>query len=365
MPNARDHLIVWAVLSMLLGPTCGAISHEVPAWWAEGLGAQVDLFTIPTSPGRDPSNSFEALALVAALRAPGSFVRVPTRLGSGGELMDPTPTLPFAADAADVEALATSVCGDGGSEVDVNFRVNTSTYARLHLHATRWYVAAHERRLEHSFDPPFFDHQFDDTGTSSVITFAWLLLDMGAGPSHPSPRLLGDVGAAPLMILEVGSFEGSSATWLAENLLVHPASRLLCVDSWSPMPYRNGGDTADARQRVTNGHVPHPLIETLVTELRNLDAGDTENKHGQQAMPRALVRFRSNLGKTPGGTQVVAGRCRDSASALAGLLSRQPRDGPIRFFDFIYIDGEHSFSLPLVLRGNCSCPSKPRRPRRA
>ncbi|CAM9826272.1 unnamed protein product, partial [Pylaiella littoralis] len=32
----------------------------------------------------------------------------------------------------------------------------------------------------------------------------------------------------PLRILEVGSFEGASAMWLAENLLQHPDSILIC-----------------------------------------------------------------------------------------------------------------------------------------
>lgn len=36
----------------------------------------------------------------------------------------------------------------------------------------------------------------------------------------------------PCQILEVGSFEGRSASWFAYNLLTNPAAELHCVDPW-------------------------------------------------------------------------------------------------------------------------------------
>ena len=36
----------------------------------------------------------------------------------------------------------------------------------------------------------------------------------------------------PLNYLEVGSFEGRSTTWMLENVLQHPDSRITCIDTW-------------------------------------------------------------------------------------------------------------------------------------
>lgn len=36
----------------------------------------------------------------------------------------------------------------------------------------------------------------------------------------------------PVHSSKVGSFEGASAVWLAEHLLLHPESLLICLDTW-------------------------------------------------------------------------------------------------------------------------------------
>lgn len=38
--------------------------------------------------------------------------------------------------------------------------------------------------------------------------------------------------SAPRTIVEVGSYEGSSAFWIAEHLMQSPDSRLFCIDAW-------------------------------------------------------------------------------------------------------------------------------------
>ncbi len=43
----------------------------------------------------------------------------------------------------------------------------------------------------------------------------------------------------PRTVVEVGSYEGSSAFWIMQNLLQSPESRLYCIDAW---PEGNGGD---------------------------------------------------------------------------------------------------------------------------
>eukprot|EP00903_Cladosiphon_okamuranus_P016547 g15265.t1 len=37
----------------------------------------------------------------------------------------------------------------------------------------------------------------------------------------------------PVNVLEIGSFEGGSALWIAEHLLLHPDSMLICIDLWT------------------------------------------------------------------------------------------------------------------------------------
>lgn len=39
-----------------------------------------------------------------------------------------------------------------------------------------------------------------------------------------------------ISVLEIGSFEGKSAVWLLENILIHPKSRITCVDSYQDYP---------------------------------------------------------------------------------------------------------------------------------
>jgi predicted O-methyltransferase YrrM len=51
--------------------------------------------------------------------------------------------------------------------------------------------------------------------------------------SHNIPlfeEFLGDLKGQPCCLLEIGSYEGRSAIWLAENIAIHPASRIDTVD---------------------------------------------------------------------------------------------------------------------------------------
>lgn len=36
----------------------------------------------------------------------------------------------------------------------------------------------------------------------------------------------------PANFLEIGCFEGKCSTWLLDNVLTHPGSRLTCIDTW-------------------------------------------------------------------------------------------------------------------------------------
>lgn len=47
-----------------------------------------------------------------------------------------------------------------------------------------------------------------------------------------SKVLRGMVGRADLKALEIGSYEGRSATWLLQNVLTHPGAHITCVDNF-------------------------------------------------------------------------------------------------------------------------------------
>ena len=59
-------------------------------------------------------------------------------------------------------------------------------------------------------------------------------LDWFSDHSHLwSERLANHVGKPDLCFVEIGSFEGRSATWLLDNVLTAPSSTLHCIDPWA------------------------------------------------------------------------------------------------------------------------------------
>ena len=99
----------------------------------------------------------------------------------------------------------------------------------------------------------------------------------------------------PWTFVEVGSYEGSSAWWIMQNLLLCPESRLYCIDAWAD------GHGGDERYQL----------------------------------------FQNNIGELAGRDQIEV--IRDwSQNALRQLLARGIQA------DFLYIDGGHD--APTVLR---------------
>jgi predicted O-methyltransferase YrrM len=98
----------------------------------------------------------------------------------------------------------------------------------------------------------------------------------------------------PHTVVEVGSYEGSSAYWMMTELLRAPESRLYCIDPW----------------------------------------------HGEGGEDR-LARFKANIGELPNANQVTA--IRDwSHNAMRRLIAEGVKA------DLLYIDGGHE--APTVLR---------------
>lgn len=94
-------------------------------------------------------------------------------------------------------------------------------------------------------------------------------------------------------IIEIGSYEGLSASWIAENLLINPESRLYCIDTFE---------------------------------------GSVEHSEAQKK--NLLESFLSNVACTQKEEQIICIQ-QDSFSALADLYTNGLRA------DIIYIDGSH------------------------
>lgn len=103
----------------------------------------------------------------------------------------------------------------------------------------------------------------------------------------------------PRRVLEIGSYEGASATYLIEKLATQAPLELHCVDTWK------GGIE----------HKEAPMSKIEIRFNNNLKAAITSAPYP--------VEFHKHVGQ--------------SDDVLARLLS----EGKRNFFDFIYIDGSH------------------------
>ena len=112
-------------------------------------------------------------------------------------------------------------------------------------------------------------------------------------------RLTHHLRGTKLQILEIGSFEGASTTWILDNLMSHPESRLTSIDTFEGGMEHQETDTADQYN-----------IATLES------------------------RFRSNVAKCDhvGKLQVMKATSDD---ALLELRRQGAK------FDFVYIDASH------------------------
>ena len=112
-------------------------------------------------------------------------------------------------------------------------------------------------------------------------------------------KLTGPIRGRKLSILEVGSFEGASTTWILDHLMTHPESRMTAIDT-----FEGGMEHLDPDQR-------HKYDVSLLES-----------------------RFRSNISKCEHVNKLRVMKAK-SDDALLDLR----RDGAR--FDFIYIDASH------------------------
>jgi predicted O-methyltransferase YrrM len=105
--------------------------------------------------------------------------------------------------------------------------------------------------------------------------------------------------------LEIGSFEGRSMVWIAQNMLGESGS-LTCIDTWEGSEEHKNGELDGAYERFKHNRV---------TVMAEKGWGETTNP-----WTKSISTIREK-----------------SFDALVGLA-----DDNIRDFDFIYIDGSHT-----------------------
>lgn len=109
--------------------------------------------------------------------------------------------------------------------------------------------------------------------------------------------------------LEIGSYEGRSASWLLENVLTHPSARLYCIDT-----FKGGQDLPERTD----------LFEMFKANIQSLPA------------PSVNVPPWDKIKPVPPWNKVKP-MVGPSAQMLAILLC----EGRYKYFDFAYIDGSH------------------------
>ena len=114
-------------------------------------------------------------------------------------------------------------------------------------------------------------------------------------------RIVGKDFNKPAAILEIGSYEGRSACWIAENLLNPKDSYLHCIDTFK-------------------GSVEHTDLQVDL-----------------------LTRFTDNIHKTPNAKKIFTFQG-DSKKVLVNKLKKKAK------YDFIYVDGSH-MSIDVIIDG--------------
>ena len=128
----------------------------------------------------------------------------------------------------------------------------------------------------------------------------------------------------PLRVLEIGSFEGASTTWILDNLLDHPKSTIVAIDTFKGgMEHQAAAGFAETKQpeeAPTNNEVSHA----------NGRAADGNNYQ----LLTLEERFLSNVKQCRNFNKLRVLKAW-SQDALVTLI----QEGSA--FDFIYIDGSH------------------------
>lgn len=86
-----------------------------------------------------------------------------------------------------------------------------------------------------------------------------------AGPDYFSRHLSGFAGQ-PAKFLQIGVFAGAASAWMLENVLTHPDSVLVDVDTWLGSPEHQGMDFGIIEAEYDNSVATNPrVVKTKMT----------------------------------------------------------------------------------------------------
>lgn len=154
------HIIVLvSLLAQIYGEVkLGHGNLDIPDWWGRGLvGTDSELFVIVGAPLNDEASSTNAVAL--AHRPLTVQIAYHRQTGVKDETKRVVLDVNTAMAPEEVKEAMLVHCGD-----DVAFGDELTRSAVLRIASVRWLIARNTRGLEHSFEPPFFEHHHDDTG---------------------------------------------------------------------------------------------------------------------------------------------------------------------------------------------------------
>jgi predicted O-methyltransferase YrrM len=81
---------------------------------------------------------------------------------------------------------------------------------------------------------------------------------------HYFQRFLGEFVGSPVNALEIGTYEGRSATWLLSNVLTHPQAKLLCIDAIEqPVLRHNLWETGAGFKAEVQIGASHEILRSL------------------------------------------------------------------------------------------------------
>ena len=83
-------------------------------------------------------------------------------------------------------------------------------------------------------------------------------------------KLIKTANQKPLNALELGSFEGRSAIWTLENILIHPKSHITCVDNYGNIPESRKSIQTSAKKRfIENTSKFSDKVTLIVKDTRD------------------------------------------------------------------------------------------------
>lgn len=94
-------------------------------------------------------------------------------------------------------------------------------------------------------------------------------------PKRWLPFLRDRMGKPDVIEIEIGCFEGMSTVFALENIITHPASRIICIDPFKPSPgFMNGQDLEDFGSLFLKNIAPYQERVIILPKFSNQVTND-------------------------------------------------------------------------------------------